>query len=107
LRKLPCKKELAIFFLELHPNIKSDVASVDPNEVYNLTIKLSEMNAKCKSRDRINGMKNAALATMLAELMMVVEVVMSNLSEMREQERAASAMSMNTRQNNTTPPTLT
>ena len=105
--KLPRKKELAILFLELHPNIKSDVASVDPNEVYNLAIKLSEISAMWKTRNRINGMKNEDLATVLVGLMSVVEVVMCNLSKMREQERSASAVSMNTRRNNTTPPTPT
>ena len=94
-------------FLELHPNIKSNVASVDPNEVYNLAIKLSEIRVNWKSRNMINGMKNEDLVTVLVELMSVVEVAMSNLSKMREQERAASVVSMNTRQNHTTPPTPT
>ena len=105
--KLPRKHELAILFLELRPNIKLDVASVDPNEVYNLAIKLSEIHAKWKSRNMINGMKNEDLVTVLVELMSVVEVAMSNLSKTREQERAASVVSMNTRQNHTTPPTPT
>ena len=105
--KQPRKKELANSFILRYPNIKSDVATVDPNEVYDLAIKLAEIHTKWKTKNKINHMKNEDLATVLVALMSVVEVLDSNLREIRELEATTAAVSRNTRRGNAILPTTT